>query len=757
MSVSSELYKVNVVGDGSTPSIAFNRKVFNSTDIKGFSYDTTTNVETALVNGTDFTVTGAGNTSSSVTITPTSSIATGTNWVLYSDAGNAQGTTLTTAGEFPAKSLEYAFDKLAIGTQEADGKADRALKLPISDTASTEIPNATDRASKVLGFDANGAIQAVTASALTPEYKSVTDFGAVGDGVTDDTAALQGALDSNALVIMPAGKYRTTANLVIDPIRNRTCGFIGSVSPSIYPATQQTGGPAWDGTKECQIFYDGSTGSTTAVIAISAEAVGTEPSSTFENSIWGVRFENITFNGNDKAQYGFYAARLQQPYVANCVARQCEGDGWYINGSYSGMFVNIMARLNGGRGISIGAAAEDLGWTTNNKLNGVLFSNLWAYANGGDKLFDDTEVTDTAQAGASTTITLAAGASASDDIYNDWAIEITSGTGSGQYRTITDYNGTTKVATVLSAWDTNPDATSVYRIYATNKGCGVYFRPHRSCKIDRVTSELNDGAGIVFAPTSSGNVIHSVYTELNSDYEVGGTDAIDDSRAAKSYGIRFEGIASGVSYGNSVEHGFLSSEELWIQGIEPTSARVESAVEFKNLLGGSGVASAWDNYRLINCADEFIDNVTGTNPGSSWIVNSDREGNFTPTLEGSGTAGTGWGYDINIGSYTRIGKWVFFNLRIDLNTIGSGAAGSVLIKNLPFSIRNSNDSQTAFTISNVQNMTTSTVFASAAGVINTSEIAIYHKTAAAASESQTQISDISATTTFNINGFYRTA
>lgn len=48
---------------------------------------------------------------------------------------------------------------------------------------------------------------------------SVKDFGAVGDGVTDDTAAIQLALDaaqgSGAKLFIPAGTYRTTAPLVV--------------------------------------------------------------------------------------------------------------------------------------------------------------------------------------------------------------------------------------------------------------------------------------------------------------------------------------------------------------------------------------------------------------------------------------------------------------------------------------------------------------------------------------------------------------
>jgi hypothetical protein len=70
------------------------------------------------------------------------------------------------------------------------------------------------------------------------------------------------------------------------------------------------------------------------------------------------------------------------------------------------------------------------------------------------------------QAGlTSTEIKLADSASAVDDYYNGMVVYISNGTGAGQVRTITDYVGLTKVATVDSAWDTQPDNTSVYEIY----------------------------------------------------------------------------------------------------------------------------------------------------------------------------------------------------------------------------------------------------------------------------------------------------
>jgi len=67
-----------------------------------------------------------------------------------------------------------------------------------------------------------------------------------------------------------------------------------------------------------------------------------------------------------------------------------------------------------------------------------------------------------AQAGASGTITMASDASAVDDYYNDQMIHLVTGTGEGQVRLISDYNGTSKVASITPNWATAPDDTSIY-------------------------------------------------------------------------------------------------------------------------------------------------------------------------------------------------------------------------------------------------------------------------------------------------------
>lgn len=96
----------------------------------------------------------------------------------------------------------------------------------------------------------------------------------------------------------------------------------------------------------------------------------------------------------------------------------------------------------------------------------------WKMANGKILRFRSTEQSlffhgvseeDTAAAGTDNTITFPAVMSALANRYRGWCIEITGGTGEGQHRIIVDYSAT-RVATVHKAWDTNPDATSTFKI-----------------------------------------------------------------------------------------------------------------------------------------------------------------------------------------------------------------------------------------------------------------------------------------------------
>ena len=109
--------------------------------------------------------------------------------------------------------------------------------------------------------------------------------------------------------------------------------------------------------------------------------------------------------------------------------------------------------------------AEGLGVTkdTSNSLavaNGAIYRNGRVVLN---NIYRD-QVAKVAQAGASNTITLNADASSVNDEYIGFRIWIYQGTGIGQTKTITAYNGTTKVATVDTNWSVNPDNTSYYEI-----------------------------------------------------------------------------------------------------------------------------------------------------------------------------------------------------------------------------------------------------------------------------------------------------
>jgi hypothetical protein len=131
--------------------------------------------------------------------------------------------------------------------------------------------------------------------------------------------------------------------------------------------------------------------------------------------------------------------------------------------------------------------------------------------------------TGTAQAGTTTTITLKAATSyTSDDQCNGLSIHLTGGTGSGQHRHITDYDATTKIATVYPAFDPAPDATTQYSIKAFGEdSVEEYFVAKNGFGRARITEYVSDTSvkAFVVIPFFDTSALTSSNWELEYGYE----------------------------------------------------------------------------------------------------------------------------------------------------------------------------------------------------------------------------------------------
>lgn len=210
-------------------------------------------VSTIYTLGVNYTVAGVGSPAGSVTflVAP----ANATVITRYRDSVIARATDYQDNGDFLADIVNLDFDRLWLLLQEifSGGKGvPNALRVPNGETV-PPLASAVNRANRVLGFDGNGnpiatlptagdatslaldladnvnavkgdALLGVTqpfagATARTQHSKnaervSVRDFGAVGNGIANDTAAFNLALASGKAVFVPAGSY-LVANVAV--------------------------------------------------------------------------------------------------------------------------------------------------------------------------------------------------------------------------------------------------------------------------------------------------------------------------------------------------------------------------------------------------------------------------------------------------------------------------------------------------------------------------------------------------------------
>lgn len=130
---------------------------------------------------------------------------------------------------------------------------------------------------------------------------------------------------------------------------------------------------------------------------------------------------------------------------------------------------------------------------------------------------NDIAHTGTAQSGStSSTIVLAAGANSANEYYNSKRVRITSGTGAGQVRVISDYVGSTKTATVYPDWSTTPDNTSVYAVASG----GIEIKDNKI--INKSVGRMGGGEVI----RCQGNAATEAFVQGNKFIRAGGDAAL---------------------------------------------------------------------------------------------------------------------------------------------------------------------------------------------------------------------------------------
>tara|TARA_R100000234_G_scaffold50355_1_gene30177 strand:+ start:987 stop:3938 length:2952 start_codon:yes stop_codon:yes gene_type:complete len=207
----------------------------------------------------------------------------------------------------------------------------------------------------------------------------------------------------------------------------------------------------------------------------------------------------------------------------------------------------------------------------------------------------------TAQAGASTTITLASGASSVDDYYNGYIVTTTGGTGPGQERLITDYVGSTRVATV-AAWGVNPSSDTTYKVGLASP---VYYAADGVVRVsDNTFQQSNQWFGYISDEKFDG---------INADSGAIGWYNIEQSLATPTLGTC---IISTPTVGSD-SNGIFSAASEYIgdviddgtsddQVVDHSSVNLRVGVQYNQIIA-SGHAD-WD-YNITNCANPSGDST----------------------------------------------------------------------------------------------------------------------------------------------------
>jgi len=219
---------VRYLADGIETSFAFPFPIFATEDLK-ISLD-------GAQQNSGFTINGAGDTAGGSIVFDTAPLENAII-TLQRELSIERLSDFLEGGDFSATSINNELDYIIAALQQVNRDNDGALRFADSeDVAITELPAKKMRKNKALGFDGDGNPVAITLDGATTgsdytatgtgavtrtssdkfsDVVSVKDFGAVGDGLTDDTVAIQNALAAHSNILIPNGTFLVSSTIEV--------------------------------------------------------------------------------------------------------------------------------------------------------------------------------------------------------------------------------------------------------------------------------------------------------------------------------------------------------------------------------------------------------------------------------------------------------------------------------------------------------------------------------------------------------------
>ncbi len=496
---------------------------------------------------------------------------------------------------------------------------------------------------------------------MTNAFINVTDYGAVGNGTTDDRAAIASADAVSSTTIFPEGSYRIASNItlssavffvkgaIIKPDSGVTVAFVGPVTAEAFQIVDISAGG------HCDFTMSRPTGGISPV-----EWWGVQVSSAFSSSLAAANKplidEALTYGATDIAFQGsgVYSTTghiLDGSRPRNIIGRG-QSDVFYIQGS------GIPYAYAGEVSASDPVAAKD--WVFQNGISGT----------GSPNNFIDLSIQTTDQTAVGGIII----GDSSSQIMN-WLY--------GGQNCIINHS----YVALHIEW-ANANLWSLMTLQGYYAGLGLVVPNIKKSSDGLSVSKLHfNSCQISNSQTSA----HQIIWEADP----GSTEALKAHIYTNcSIEQGYNGIvraASGVIYNacyiervqNTV--GLISGESVAVDSvwINPKLGGPNSVADLLAQRGPRTIVISTGNFFGSQTGTiEALGGIQFADPGDS-ISKYESKRPFTPVLQGSSTVGTPT-YSLCKGFYTRIGSLIRCHIEVAITSVG-GMSGILQISGLPYS------------------------------------------------------------------------